>query len=427
MLCGRADSRAYIIVAVFTVLQLLLLLIFGYTPFPDSEGYIALAAECAGSHDWYPMARSMHELAFVWNVGAVNIVVLFLRLTGSVTLLLVLYSLLKGVTALLLYRIVSCLADGRVALTALLLYVLYPANYGEGTSVLSETPFIFFALLGVLLALRNRYLAAGVVLAFANWIRPMGLVFLLSLLLYVLYGRKSVLQRCSRLVMGYVLLVFVLGGACWLRTGRFIYQARTGWMALLQYSWDNSARTDADYIMFPDGDPAYIDDSAGYDCCEKDSVWQARFFGWLGNHKKDYICQMPGKLAATFVSDNVNFCTYLPDKRSREYMYDELGMVSLFADFPHYSAVQIVTVCNLLYYYLLLVLAAAGIVTAVRKRWLSGLVLSCPVIVLSLAVLLFFGHGEARFHQPIMPFIIMLSGFFVADRGYLCIFDKNSI
>ena len=136
---------------------------------------------------------------------------------------------------------------------------------------------------------------------------------------------------------------------------------------------------------------------------------------------------MPGKLAATFVSDNVNFCTFLPDKRSREYMYDELGMMSLLMAFPHYSAVHIVTVYNLLYYYLLLALAAAGIVVAVRRKWLSGLVLSCAVIVLSLAVLLFFGHGEARFHQPMMPFIIMLSAYFVADCGYFRIFGKNSI
>ena len=41
-------------------------------------------------------------------------------------------------------------------------------------------------------------------------------------------------------------------------------------------------------------------------------------------------------------------------------------------------------------------------------------VLPLSVVVIGTLVLMFFGHGEARFHAPFMPFIIMLCGVFLA-------------
>ena len=126
----------YSIVAVFTLLQFIVLLLFGYTPYPDSNGYISIARECVAQGQPYPSAAQINNGGFLWNVGSINIVALFLSLFHSITPLLCLYAVLKGVSALLVYNISKKMFGAGTAFLTLIIYVLYPANYGESTSVL---------------------------------------------------------------------------------------------------------------------------------------------------------------------------------------------------------------------------------------------------------------------------------------------------
>lgn len=380
------------IVAVFTVLQLLVLAVFGYTPYPDSEGYIALARECVSHGSPYPMASNIGELAFIWNVGAINMVVLSLYVFDSVIPLLILYCLLKGATAWLIHDLAAKLLGARTALVALVLYVVYPANYGESTSLLSEIPSFFLSLLGIwLVVCREKTVLGGMAIALGSWFRPMGIVYLLALFLY-----KT--RHAFKVVLGYAAMVCIIGGACWLRTGHFIYQAKTGWMALLQYSVDHTETTADDALPLVQG----------ADAVEKDAVWRTRFLSWLTEHPRDYIAQMPKKVVDTYVSDNVNLCAFLSHKSQRTYLYHELSMQTLFKSFPRYTPVQVLAIVNLIYYYILLALFAAGCVIAYRERKLQSLVIPLAVIIAGTAMLVLVGHGEARFHNTLMPFFIMV-------------------
>src|SRR5574344_313640 len=123
------EKRAYYITGIFTILQLAILCIFGYTPYPDSIGYSILAKECVETGYVYPIP--FHDYSFIWNIGAINAVVCSLKFFGSTVPLMCLYALFKGLTALLFYLFAKRLAGPQVAITALLVYVLYPANYGE--------------------------------------------------------------------------------------------------------------------------------------------------------------------------------------------------------------------------------------------------------------------------------------------------------
>ena len=48
------------IIAVYTLLQLLILVVFGYTPYPDSNGYILLAQDSVKYGETYPIASKAH-------------------------------------------------------------------------------------------------------------------------------------------------------------------------------------------------------------------------------------------------------------------------------------------------------------------------------------------------------------------------------
>jgi len=231
----------------------------------------------------------------------------------------------------------------------------------------------------------------GMLLACGNWFRPMGIVFLLAIVLYLLFTKQW--KKTALPVIGYIAVIAIIGSISYQRTGLFLYQAKTGWMALTDYSTNHSKESTA------------VRDNMNWNVAQKDSAWQALFTDWVQEHPTEYFKQMPKKLVNTYVSDNVNMCTFVPDKNNKEYMYEEVSMPTLLHSFPHYSGVQWLTVFNLIIYYILLICAFLSLFFS---RW-HTLLLPCSIIVLGTLLLLFVGHGEARFHIPFMPFIIMMA------------------
>lgn len=384
----------YILIAVFTLLQLVILAIFGYTPYPDSDGYQLLAQEAIEYGEPYPVSFLINDYPFLWNIGPINMTAASLALCHSITPLLVIYALMKGTTAWLFYAVTSKICGARTAFIALIIYIVYPANYGESTSLLSELPFMFFIMLGVYLSIvRNHSLLGGMMLAIANWFRPMAIVFLLAMIIYFLFKwRKSL-----KLFIGYAVTIMIIGCTSMWRTGLFLYQAKTGWMALTDYSTDHSQQS------------MEVRDNKNWNVSQKDSAWQSLFIDWLKDHPKEYIKQMPAKLVNTYISDNVNMCTFIPDKQDADYMYDEVSMKTLIKNFPMFSTVQWLTIVNLAIYFLILISALLELFYFQRNTS----ILPCSIIAIGTLLLLFVGHGEARFHQPFMPFFIMLTAIFI--------------
>lgn len=393
------------IIYAFILAQIAIIFIFGYTPYDDSDAYIAIAKECVGSGEPYPIMGILYKMPFLWNIGAINAAVASLALTGSVVPLMVGYALLKGLTAALFYSLSKKLLGQKTAILCLLLYVLYPANYGESTTILSELPFMFFIMLGMWLAIvHNRFFLAGLFFAFANWFRPLGIVFLLTLIIYIVYNRRDIflhLSACTRkdmflrlfapisLLLGYVLMVCVIGFASMQRTGLFMYQAKTGWMNLACYCTNNSEECMA------------VRDNENWNVAQKDSAWHSMFMGWLKEHPGEYVSHMPLKVAETYVSDNVNLCAFAPDKR-----YEGVSLRTLIRQFPALSPVQWLTVVNLLFYYFLLLTALYSL----RRFSMKSHLLPVSCIIIGTLMLMLIGFkGDARFHQPFMPFFIMLS------------------
>ena len=386
-----------ILITVFTLLQLVVLTIFGYTPYPDSDGYQVLAQEALEYGEPYPVTTLINEYPFLWNIGSINITAISLALFHSIVPVLVVYALMKGITVSMYYAITRKICGSQTALIALIIYLLYPANYGECTSLLSELPFMFFVMLGIYLSIvKDKTLLGGMLLAIANWFRPMGIVFLVAMMVFFLYQwRKSL-----KLLIGYIAIITMIGCATMYRTGLFLYQAKTGWMALMDYS-SNHAPESLEVL-----------NRADWNVSQKDSAWQSLFFDWLKDHPTEYMKQMPPKLVNTYVSDNINMCAFIPDKADKEYMYEEVSMQTLIDSFPRLSAVQWLTVINLMVYFCIIACALCSLYWFNRKEYL----LPIAIIVLGTLLLLFVGHGEARFHIPFMPFFIMLSGLYIKKK-----------
>lgn len=163
----------------------------------------------------------------------------------------VLMCVMKATTALLVATTGRKLFGPYAGLAAIVLFVLYPNNWGQSTMILSEIPAITFAMTAVAMMVGEgsgttknnsnygpfkdnkglghsknvlktvpwRAMAAGALLALANWFRSISLVFLVAFFLYYLiFSRRQIISRFVPLMVGYVAFIIIVGTSCWMRT-----------------------------------------------------------------------------------------------------------------------------------------------------------------------------------------------------------------
>lgn len=80
----QVNRPFFLLTAGYFLWLLAVLLIFGYTPTNDGEGYLEYARHCLQEGQPYPTTTIYNEVPFIWNIGIINLVELSL---GIVTLI----------------------------------------------------------------------------------------------------------------------------------------------------------------------------------------------------------------------------------------------------------------------------------------------------------------------------------------------------
>lgn len=304
---------------------------------------------------------------------------------------------MKGLCLLFTYKISQKYFGDKVAYISCVIYMLYPANYGEGTSVLSEVPFVFFILAAIYSSINGKYILSGLLFGCADYLRPFAIIFILAIIINNWKNYKS----CLKMLSFYIIFIVSIGLANYYSKGEFIYKAKTGWMSLSQYHWDNDSEKTT-----PNPQNVTEDEQLTYS--QKDKLWRDIFLNWVKGNKVEYVKQIPIKIINTYISDNVNMCTFLdPKEKKSEYMYSSLSLHTLLKDFPRYSTVQWLTVINLLIYYAIMTVFILSV------KYIKTLRLQWSIFVLGTLFIALVGHGESRFHIPFMPFCIMASSYYI--------------
>lgn len=396
----------------FLIFLLLVLFLFDYTPTNDGDGYIKYARMCIDYGEPYPCAPTINGQPFIWNIGQINLVALSLYLFHSVYPILVLMCFLKATSAYLLARIAQKTCNDQIGLIALLLYVCYPNNWGQSTTLLSEIPPITLLLGAVFIILhttRVRHLfIAGTLMAVANWFRPISLIFIGTFFLYFLFFKnKQWLRSFSSLLAGYTLFILVVGTSCWLRTGYFLYQSETLWFNMAAATYETSVEPHYNTEAYPKGTIRYIENMKDKTAIECNQIWKQRCLEWLKDNKANYLSKIPGRLVYMYMNDMDNIPAFLPDKSKAQNNYVTLPYRTLLYNLQNLSYIQWLGLLNMTYYaFLLLAFVFSLHVLRSEKRYDNLFLLCCIVIGGSLALVLAV-HGETRFKAPFMPFIFM--------------------
>lgn len=397
---------------------LLIWLLFDYTPTNDGVGYIELAEMCLAEGQPYPTLSAMHydSLPFIWNIGIINLTALSIALFDSFFPLFPLLCLMKALTAWMMAKTAAKLFSERIALIALLLYVLYPNNWGQSTMISSEIPADFLTMAAVFLIVRlpeNKKLlfVSGLLLAVSNWFRPTAPIFLVAVGLWlVCVLRLQSWRPLLLMIAGYACFIVVVGTSTYVRTGHFVYQARSLWFSMVDECYDGAAVAPHwDQPTWPEGYPRYIEHHEQLDCFECERIWKERSISWLKDHKMEYLKKIPGRIYYMYQSDYDFLTVFLPDKDHAEDNFIIIPFRHLLSEASSLTAVQWLALLTMLFYGLLLLGAVVGSFVFIRRGQYQALLLPLSVIILGTLMLTLVMHGETRFKTPLMPFIFMLA------------------
>ena len=424
----RFNRCCWVLTIGFLLLLLGVLIVFGYTPTNDGEGYIEYAQIAIADRQPYPTLHHIIGKPYIWNMGIINLVALSLGLTKSLYPLLVLFCIMKALTAWLLAHTTAKLFNRQVALLALILYILYPNNWGQSTMLSSEIPMLFFTMLalytaplsspeGDTIAMKGIEAPSGAVggaLALANWFRPVAAIFLLALVIYFFLCRKRQWKKLTLyLLSGYAMVVLLIGTSCYLRTGYFLYQADSLWFNMAEATYETDSQPHYNTEVFPEGTARFIDDMQHKTAIECSHIWRERSLKWLSEHPVEYLKKVPARLYYIYQNDIDNLAAFLPTKTDAAKNYITLPLGSLRTQFSQLSAVQYFALFATILYFLLLLLAIAGALRLMLNgRWREAFLPVFIIVAASLALALLI-HGETRFKAPFMPFLFMLAASFL--------------
>ena len=417
-----------LLTAIYLVWLLAVLLFFGYTPTNDGVGYIELAQQCLTEHQPYPTVTIFTQEPFIWNIGIINLTELVIWLTGSIMPLLVLLCVMKAATALFLSLTAERLFSTPVAIVALVLFIIYPNNWGQSTMVSSEIPSTCLSMIAVYLVTKanganktNRanktngangtLFFAGLLLALANWFRPTATIFLLCIILFlIVFKRKKSIRPIAEFLTGYVIFIAVVGTSTYCRTGRFLYQARSYWFSMVDECYDEA--TVAPHWgqpIWPEGTPRYIANRTDMDCFDYEQIWKERSISYLKDHKLAYLKKLPGRFYYMYQNDYDNMSAFLSEKSRPENNFITIPFRHLTNEAPSLSMAQWMSLMCMLCYVAILLMAILGTIVMLRHHRWQPLFLPLSIVVLGTLMLIFLMHGETRFKDPLMPSLFMLA------------------
>jgi hypothetical protein len=293
---------------VWVIVQIVLIVCFWGSPqFNDMRDYISIAQRCFNHGQWYPMAEDIYSttwVQFIWAPGFINYLILQLRIFGTVNFNAVLNLFLNIAILLEVYYLSKKFFSKRTGLISVINYCFLYSNLLIVTGAYTEVPFMFLCLSALCLVFqenRKCIILAALLFGFANWIRPLAIIFLFASVVYFIIT-KTKFYNYIALIIPYILVLFIIGTLTEKKTGYFVYQSTTAGFNLMMISHDN-AQIITHVGVFQEGNSGFIENSSLLTFAEKDSIWKVRSFEWIKEHPAKAIALYFIKIPALYAQD----------------------------------------------------------------------------------------------------------------------------
>ncbi len=392
-------------VIIWVALQIILVTAYGITTIdgggdPDSYRYYALQA--INNCTLYPNNLNYHD-NFIFAPGYVNYIILIHSIFGSFKAVLYSQIILNLFIVILLYNLAAKLFNSKIGYISIWLYLLLTSNLLSPIFGYTELLFIFLSLLSLYLVLSNKWyfiILSGVVLALANWVRPLAIAWMFSVIIYF-FLNKSSYKKYACYIAGYIIMIIIIGSITKINFEDFNYASTTGGWNLIMGANDDCSGNYND-IVFREGNIGYIsnEDKNVLSYKQQDSTYMSRSIKWIIENPINYISYIPSKVKELFLYDNQY-------DMSGDVIINQNKFVFILSKLTFSN--KIVRFCgNLLYWFLLVCSSVALIFFFKDKR-----VIFIQLIIMITTFMTLVTVGHPRYHQIFMPYIIISTAFIV--------------
>lgn len=313
----------------------------------DALLYQTLALRCIENVSWYPFAGNLYD-EYIFGPGYVNLLIGVYRLTGTFASVCILNLLLNIFLLFEIFVLGKRLFGEKVAYISVLLYMCMYSNAYMPIAPLTDLPFTFLLLSALLLGMDKRLLpvmAAGVLLALANWFRPLAVVYLITLLVYYVVHKRR-WSSYAALLIPLVLCVCLIGLSTKNRMGYFVYQSTTGGVNLAMSASDKATGTINFAGLLDSSTSVYLPPSQSYTFADRDRLLKEGSIEWISKHPVKYVSLFPVKIALLFCEDTwpervkpgMGFGTILPQIKGDKVALVELGVTVFMKSLVYYLA-----------------------------------------------------------------------------------------
>lgn len=202
-----------IVLTIFIILQIVVIFVYGYSYHIDGSYYYDCAISKLTNGDFFfPTYKDLYS-NFWAGTGWINIMNWLLHINNNIYTILFFNCLLTSASAFYLYRFTEQITNKSTAKILLTIYCLYLVNFAMNTYILTEVPFFFFLIAGLyyfIVGNKKGYILSGVLFAIANWIRPIAMLLIIPICIYLFYKKIGV-KRFYPIIVSFLIMYSIIG------------------------------------------------------------------------------------------------------------------------------------------------------------------------------------------------------------------------
>ncbi len=410
--------------SIFVLSQFVMAFWFSGNQVSDAKIYNDIALSISEDGTWYPNASHLHN-RYIYGNGYVNFLSLIYRITTNVKVVYVVNILLTQLLLGSCLFILKKLSYSNITRCYfVIMFCLLNTFISETVVMRTEIIFTalgFFALAFLHTNKKVLYALCGIILGIANWVRPLGIAFLIgAIVIHLLYKRN--LKTIITTISSYIVTIVLIGTVTFASCGHFVYQATTFGVNFLMSAND---KADGSYMNITQkGEAGYIDPEEAKDMTFKDfdKYYTEKSIKWILKNPVKYLSQTPAKLFYLYATETYSGSAYFNNKVTTggiDYIKDLVSKITNHSDEPLRLG-DVLILFNQIWYMFLCVLAFAGLfIKSVRKnnKFLYAYLL---IMILGTGITLVV-VGGARYHFPYLPVIIMY-----ASVSFVALMNKTN-
>jgi len=304
----------YITCGVCLVIQIILICVFwDMEQISDCATYFNYAYDCFQNGEFYPMHKHLYS-AYIFAPGFINFLILQLKIFGTLKYNVIFNLLMSWGITIELFFIGRNLFSERTAWLSVICFSCLYSTWINIIPMATEIPFLLGVLSAICLACLHRLpfiILAGLSLALANWIRPLAIIFVPSILL-IMYKYQYSWKHYTVLGVSTMICVAVIGSLTYNKLGHFTFQSSTSGYNLLLIANDKAVLNSMKTIYkeghvtkwIQDKDIFHIDNSDAVTFFEKDSIWRIRATHWIKEHPSRYTQMYLYRIISLYYNDS---------------------------------------------------------------------------------------------------------------------------